>query len=136
MAMAIAVGAGVGIWRHREHSSQKLSPAVRCGIRTDLSLSLTHIYSLPAPPNPNANVTRASQIILNDTSLAALSLANGDWHQFFQDNNGLIRRLIRTASNSRWSTSADQNLSLSSNPKINTPLTANINDFSEVLTKF
>lgn len=46
-----------------------------------------------------------SSYTLNDTSLAALPLANGDRHLFFQDDTGLIRRAIRTASNGEWITS-------------------------------
>ena len=79
---------------------------------------LTHFYS---PSNPV--ITLAEQYILNDTSLAALILANGDRHLFFQDNTGLIRRAVRTASNNQWSTSPT--LSVDSNAKNHTPLAAN-----------
>ncbi|CAD6569571.1 MAG: hypothetical protein ASARMPRED_002950 [Alectoria sarmentosa] len=89
---AVAVGAGVGIWRHRKHSSQKSSANV----------------SPSAPSNPN--VTRAAQNILNDTYLAAVSLVNGDRQLFFQDSTGLIRRAIRTASTNQWSTNVNQNV--------------------------
>ena len=71
-------------------------------------------------------MTHAPQIILNDTSLAAVSLSNGDRHLFFQDNTGLIRRAVRVESNGQWTTSPNLNAStdLSSNPKRHTPLTA------------
>ena len=95
---------------------------------------MTHLASPPV--SPNHSIIPASQVILNDTSLAALFLANGDRHLFFQDHAGLIQRVVRTASNSRWSTSTNQNLSLSSNPKYYTPLTVTVNDHSEVLIKF
>lgn len=98
------------------------------------NLLLAHFYSPPAPPNPNTtphpNITHAPQYILNDTSLTALSLSNGDRHLFFQDNTGLIRRAVRTESNGQWTTSPNLNASVdpSSNPglkpKIHTPLTA------------
>ncbi|CAD6586035.1 MAG: hypothetical protein ASARMPREDX12_002178 [Alectoria sarmentosa] len=104
VAAAIAVGVGVGIWRHREHASHKSSTVIN-------------------PPAPQShNITPAAQFILNDTSLAALSLSNGDRHLFFQDNTGRIRRTIRTESNNQWSTSLY--LNLSSNPKNYTPLVA------------
>ena len=42
------------------------------------------------------------QHILNDTSLAAVALSNGDRHLFFQDPGGSIRRVIRRESESQW----------------------------------
>ena len=87
-------------------------------------LFLAHFHSSPAPQNPqitsNPSNTRVAQYILNDTSLAALSLPNGDRHLFFQDNAGLIRRVVRTASNNKWSTS--QEVSVPSSAKKYTPL--------------
>ena len=82
---------------------------------------LTHFHSPPAP-----NITHAPQYILNDTSLAAVFLSNGDRHFFFQDNTGLIRRAVRVESNGQWTTSPNLNASAdaSSNPKRHTPLTA------------
>ena len=94
-----------------------------------LCFFLAHPYSSRPPQDPeitpHPNITRAAQYILNDTSLAALSLANGDRQLFFQDNTGLIRRAIRTASNGQWNTSP--NLSVNStNAKNNTPLAVNV----------
>ena len=87
-------------------------------------LFLAHFHSSPAPQNPNItsnpNNIHVAQYILNDTSLAALSLSNGDRHLFFQDNTGLIRRVVRTASNNKWSMS--QGVSVLSNAKKYTPL--------------
>ena len=50
--------------------------------------------NIPPPPPP--------QQIINDTSLAATILANGDRHLFFQDPQAVIRRVIRTASATEW----------------------------------
>ncbi|KAL9076101.1 MAG: hypothetical protein Q9161_001148 [Pseudevernia consocians] len=56
------------------------------------------------------------------------SLANGDRQLFFQENTGVIRRAIYTASNNQWNTSPYLNastnsfLNFSSNPKTHTPL--------------
>ncbi|KAL9071738.1 MAG: hypothetical protein Q9161_004002 [Pseudevernia consocians] len=118
LAAAIAVGVSVGIWHHREHSLHKPS----------------RFSSPPAPPNPEItpypNIIYAPQYILNDTSLAAVSLSNGDRHLFFQDNTGLIRRAVRVQSSGQWTTSPNLNASTdpsskpSSNPKRFTPLTA------------
>lgn len=109
LAAVIAIGVSVGIWHHRE-------------------------YLLYKPPRisspPASNITYTPQYILNDTSLAAVSLSNGDRHLFFQDNTGLIRRAVRVESNGQWTTtpnlnaSADPSSEVISNPKRNTPLTA------------
>lgn len=84
-----------------------------------LCFSLAYSCSSPTPQNPrpatSPNITHAAQFILNDTSLAALSLPNGDRQLFFQDSTGLIRRAIRTTSSSQWSTS----------PYLNTSTTVN-----------
>lgn len=124
VAAAIAVGVGVGIWRHREHAPHQSSTVIRCGVRADLIPSLAHFYSPPAPQSHNISITPAAQFILNDTSLAALSLSNGERHLFFQDNTGRIRRAIRTESNNQWSTSPY--LNLGSKPKNYTPLVATV----------
>ncbi len=59
--------------------------------------------------------------VLNDTSLAAVILANGDRHLYFQDNTGLIRYAVHTASINQWDTRPHLNVSLST-PKNRTPL--------------
>lgn len=88
------------------------------------SNSLTHHYSSRAPRDPkgtpNPNITQSARHILNDTSLAAVSLANGDRQSFFPDIAGLIRRAYRTASNSPWSTNSS--LSIDTTAKTYRPL--------------
>ncbi|MCJ1451780.1 hypothetical protein MMC28_002120 [Mycoblastus sanguinarius] len=114
VAAAIALGTGLGIWHNREHSSHHVSTT-----------------SPSAPPNPNTttlNTTNPSiapaQYILNDTSLEAAILPNGDRHLFFQDSTGLIRRAIRSASTNSWNTGL--HLSISSNAKNYTPLAVTV----------
>ena len=77
----------------------------------------------------NPKITSAAQYILNDTSLAALILPSGDRQLFFQDNNGSIRRAIRTASDEQWVISPYFNLSASS--KKHTPLAATVYNDAE-----
>ena len=55
-----------------------------------------------ASPNAPPPSPPPLQQIINDTSLAATVLANGDRHLFFQDPQGAIRRVIRTASATQW----------------------------------
>ena len=40
--------------------------------------------------------------ILNDTSLAAAILTNGDRHLFFQGAKGSLHRVVHTAATSQW----------------------------------
>lgn len=115
VAAAIAIAIGVGIWSRHKHSSHILSTTIRCGF-IEIRFILAHFSSSPAPP--------AAQFILNDTSLAAVSLPGGDRYVFFQDTTGLIRSLIYTQSNNQWSTSPSLNPSFKA--KMHTPLAANI----------
>ena len=94
-------------------------------------LFLTYISSPPAPHNDS--FIPAAQHILNDTSLAALILWNGDRQLFFQDVTGLIRWAIRVASNGQWDTSPSFKLSTGPSgglpvPKNNTPLTCIVSE--------
>lgn len=44
------------------------------------------------------------QVLLNDTSIAAIVTENGDRHIFFQDYFGAIRHALRRASSNTWAT--------------------------------
>ena len=75
----------------------------------------------------------SAEYILNDTSLAALILSNGDRQLFFQDITGLIRRAVHTVSNGQWDTSPTLNFSTGPSgglpvPKNNTPLTCTVSE--------
>ncbi|CAD6592462.1 MAG: hypothetical protein ASARMPREDX12_006139 [Alectoria sarmentosa] len=123
VAIAIAVGAGVGVWRHREHISHAVSTITSPPVQSPTA-------SLNPVTTSSPKSTSAAQSILDDTSLAALVLPGGDRHFFFQDNNGFIRRAVRSASENQWTISSP--LNLSSNPKSLTPLTASVYDAIEV----
>ena len=105
VATAVAVGVAVGTWHRHKHSTHNSS-----------SISNNSL------PTPDHTSQVALGPILNDTSLAALALANGNRYLFFQDNTGLIRQAIRTPSNGQWSTSVDFNVG--SSAKKYTPLAA------------
>ena len=103
-----------------------------------LGLFLAHFYSSPSPRSTspsnavtasNPKISSATQYILNDTSLAALTLPSGDRQLFFQDNNGYIRRAVRTASDGQWAISPGFNLSI--NSKTHTPLAATVYNSAE-----
>lgn len=138
VATVIAVGAGIGTWYHREHL-HKPSTTTRYEFLTDLMSFLIDTYSPPASHNHSSpashnhssiaphNQSSAAQHILNDTSLAALTLPNGDRQLLFQDSTGLIRRAVWTASNAQWDTMPYLNFSSGlaeglPTPKNNTPL--------------
>ena len=99
---------------------------------------LAHPYRPLVPQTPqntsNPSITRDEQYILNDTSLAALVLSNGDQQLFFQDNTGLVRSAIRTTTDNQWS--IGPNISVSPNAKKYTRLAIDSksgNTYSSVL---
>ena len=82
----------------------------------------------PTPQEPlNSSVT---QTILNDTSLAAAVLANGDRHLFFQGAEGSLRRIVHTAATSQWI--LDKSPIVVSGARHLTPMTVHIQDAAEV----
>ena len=96
-----------------------------------IGVAIVHLASSYSPPatTSSRNLTSAAQYILDDTSLAALIIPNGDRHLFFQDNNGSIRHAIRTGSDKQWTISPY--LNLSANPKTHTPLAATVYNEAE-----
>ena len=79
---------------------------------------MTDFYSPSG--SQNSSILPPRQLILNDTSLAATSDANGNRYLFFQDSTGHIRGAART--DNEWTTSL--NLGINSNAKNYTPLAA------------
>ena len=73
--------------------------------------------SAPQSPIPTPTI----ETILDDTSLAATILANGDRHVYFQDSAGLVRWATRSSSG-QWHVSPKSNIS--SDPQDRTPLAA------------
>ena len=63
-------------------------------------IAFTDVESPTTPQKPvNSSVMPS---ILNDTSLAAAILTNGDRHLFFQGAEGSLRRVVHTAATSQW----------------------------------
>ena len=62
--------------------------------------------------------------ILNDTSLAASIVSNGDRHLFFQDSTGNIRRAVRTTAAGYWGMTAQT--SNTSSARNHTPLSVTV----------
>lgn len=108
---AIAIGLGVGLRKARGKYSR--SPAAaRCVSIDSRDRFTTYRASPSAVPNPvNTTIPAApanpvnssiTQQILNDTSLAAVTMGSGDRHLFYQDLNGLIQQVFYTASEDQW----------------------------------
>ena len=85
IAIALGVGLGVGL----THRDATLAPSV-----TAASSSST-----PLPILKNG--------ILNDTSLAAVTTAEGNRHIFFQDINGSLRHNVYDQSSNKWLNGTD-----------------------------
>ncbi|KAL2042780.1 hypothetical protein N7G274_004539 [Stereocaulon virgatum] len=93
MAIAVGVGVGVGVTKHRSPSSSAASSA---------------------SIQPHG--------VFNDSSLAIVSLGNGDKRLMYQENTGNIREAIYVASTRQWT--SDINNIVATNAKKNTPLAA------------
>ena len=79
--------------------------------------------STPASgPRTTGIISNADRTIINTTSLAALTLKNGDRRLFFQDTSGAIKESTYTVSTGQWMTSV--NNIVATNAKIHTPLVA------------
>lgn len=60
--------------------------------------------------------------ILDDTSIAALALPNGDRRLFFQDLSGVIRQAFHSSSSGKWR--ADTKFVVASNARTHSPIAA------------
>lgn len=60
--------------------------------------------------------------IVDDTSIAVLTLPNGDRHLFFQEHSGLIRQAYYSSTSREWR--ADSSNVVAANAKNHTPLAA------------
>ena len=80
-----------------------------------------HLANIDIPMLTQNSSTPSINTILNDTSLAATILANGDRHVYFQDSAGFVR-LATCSSSGQWHVSPRSNIS--SNPQDRTPLAA------------
>lgn len=69
-----------------------------------MSTTLKLILNSTSGPNSQPTVASASDhLILNDSSLAALTLNDGDRTVLLQDRKGMVRQAIYKISNQKWS---------------------------------
>ena len=71
-------------------------------------------------PTPSNSPVLTDRRILDDTSMAALVLPNGDRRLFFQDLSGVIRQAFYSAASRQWR--ADVKYIVASNAKNHTPI--------------
>ena len=69
--------------------------------------------------------------ILNDTSIAAMSMSDGDRHIFFQDSTGTIRQAIYTVTTNQWA--SPLSLVVATDAKNNTPLAPVVDPMDNVI---
>ena len=69
---------------------------------------------------PSASWLLSRDSILDDTSIAALVLPNGDRRLFFQDRSGVIRQAFGSSSSEEWR--ADISYIVASNARNHTPI--------------
>ncbi|KAL8722590.1 MAG: hypothetical protein Q9225_000946 [Loekoesia sp. 1 TL-2023] len=125
IAVCVGVGLGVGL-QHRKVVSGRNSAATMTVTRTTSTSPTT---SRQPPPT-----VLTGREILNDTSLAAIALANGDRRLFFQDHSGAIRQGYYSASTRTWR--SDLSYVVAPNAKNNTPIAAVDDPLEEEDDKF
>ena len=130
---AVAIGVGVGIWHTRRISFSRSRWDLIINIRCHSLTPPVHRLPIHRFPTHQRRVnlpnTSTTQNILNETSLAAAILVNGDRKLYFQDDSGLIRYAVRTASTNQWDTSPHLNISSSgASAKYHTPLAVTANN--------
>lgn len=76
--------------------------AIAVGLGVGLRKTRRPYHSSSATARPSEGPSSITQQILNDTSLAAIYMNDGDRHVFFQDPKGDIQQVIYAASQDQW----------------------------------
>lgn len=85
-------------------------------------------------PTPSVAPKLIKRGILNDSSLVAIRLANGDRHCFFQEDTGFIRQGIYSASTKAWE--AHLGYTVATDAKKHSPMTLGYSSTAEVSFAF
>ncbi|KAG7004505.1 ToMV susceptible protein tm-1(GCR26) [Physcia stellaris] len=109
--VGLAVGIGMGLGLKRQSASSNVSTMVPSAVAS----------TSPSSSSPSTSPLTDKQI-LDDTSIAALALPNGDRRLFFQDLSGLIRQASHSSSSGEGR--ADTNYVVASNARTRTPIAA------------
>ena len=125
MSLAVGTGAGIGLSKHKSSGSSSETAARTGSARYVGWFPMFAKYENAEPvnldsPTPNNLPVLTDKRILDDTSMAALSLPNGDRRLFFQDLSGDIRQAFYSADSSQWR--ADIKNIVASDAKNHTPI--------------
>lgn len=129
--VGVAVGTGVGVGLPRRDSSTGPAPGAASTVTKTASAkyvlcdpqSTIHIQLMPRKSHsvrPTGGSLLTNRRILDDTSMAALSLPGGDRRLFFQDQSGIIRQAFYSSASRQWR--ADINYLVASDAKNHTPM--------------
>lgn len=116
----LSTGLSVGLGRREKNAGANLpfSPTIPNNARYAYSINYsvtsensasTTTISVSVQPSATGRVTdRLSQHgMMSNTSLAAVTLPNGQRHVYFQETSGAIRRAISSSQVNIWQTSVD-----------------------------
>ena len=112
VVIGVAIGTGIGVGLRTRTNTNRGSPTMSTGTTTGAASPT--ITSSPSLATPN--------MVMSDTSLAAVELPDGDRFLYFQDNNGMIRQAAFSFSTQKWT--ADQGFIVASDAKNHTPIAA------------
>ena len=129
MSLAVGAGAGIGLSKHK--SSTYSSEVAASTVTKTASARYVGWFPMFAKyedaepvnldsPTPSDSPVLTDRRILDDTSMAALALPNGDRRLFFQDLSGVIRQAFYSAASRQWR--ADIKYIVASNAKNHTPI--------------
>ena len=91
------------------------------------------ISYMTSSSGPSTAPVLTNKRILDDTSIAALSLPNGERRLFFQDLSGVIRQAFYSTASRQWR--ADVNYLVVSDAKNHTPLAVAYPHFATIESK-
>ncbi|KAL8794416.1 MAG: hypothetical protein Q9195_003003 [Heterodermia aff. obscurata] len=118
----LGIGLGVGLTRHTKEpdDSSKSSPPS----------SNPRYTLLVVPPSQAPAVPPSKHAVLNDTSIAAITMPNGDRRVFFQERSGIIRQAKYSTSAQEWAAESTENFQVIDDARNHTPLAAmNYSDY-------
>ncbi|MCJ1382359.1 hypothetical protein MMC17_005472 [Xylographa soralifera] len=116
IVICVGVGTGVGIEKHATQSESGVSASTTTTRLLSSTISTTTTTLSKSSPTTSPPIHK----ILNDTSVAAVTLTNGDQRLFFQDTSGAIRESIYNFAADQWE--ADTGNIIATDARNNTPI--------------
>ncbi|MCJ1433832.1 hypothetical protein MMC27_003197 [Xylographa pallens] len=116
MVICVGVGTGVGIEKRMAQSQGGLSASKTTPGLLSSTISTTTTTLSTSSPTASPTI----HTILNNTSIAAVTLTNGDRRFFFQDTSGAIRESLYSFAADQWET--DTSNIIATDARNNTPI--------------